>query len=271
MNKLSIDKQKIVLAHLIEGNSIRSIQRITGIDQNTIMRLLVKCGHNAQETLDREIQDVPCRFLELDEIWTYVGIKQGHLPPEEESDRGDQYVFVALDADSKLIPCFLVGKRDKENTVKFINELKEKITPDRVQITTDGWKSYRRAIGRAFNGKVRIDYAQCIKHYETSSAGNGRYAPPQVEWTEKREIFGSPMDDHISTSYVERQNLTMRMQMRRFTRLTNGFSKKIENLRAACSLYFFHYNFMRMHLSLRCTPAMAAGISKNIWEWDAIL
>jgi IS1 family transposase len=269
MNKLSPDKQKIVLSLLIEGNSIRSIQRITGVDQNTVMSLLVRAGTNARTVLDREIKDVPCKFLEIDEIWCFVGTKQAHLRPEElDGERGDQYVFVALDADTKLIPHFLVGKRDRRSTERFLREMKDHIQGGHIQFSTDGWYFYKAAIWRNF---MQADHAQIIKNYALHEKDEHRYSPPDVQWVKKTKCLGNPDMDRVSTSYVERQNLTMRMSMRRFTRLTNAFSKKLDNLVAACSLYFYYYDFMRIHETIRMTPAMAANVTNHIWGWDAVL
>jgi IS1 family transposase len=269
MNKLSPERQKLVLDHLVEGSSIRSIERITGIHQNTIMRLLVACGNRAQDVLDNEIKDVPCKHVELDETWCFVQCKQGHLPIEERGgERGDQYVFVALDAESKLAAFHLIGKRDDETTVRFLQGLKKHIRGGRVQFSTDGFLSYPNAIWNAF---MKADHGQVIKHFGPEIIGERRYSPPKVLSVEKKVRFGNPDPNFISTSYVERQNLTMRMSMRRFTRLTNGFSKKLENLVAACALHFYHYNFMRIHGTLRMTPAMAANLTGSIWDWDAVL
>jgi IS1 family transposase len=268
MNKLRTEKQKLVLSLLTEGNSIRSIERITGVNQNTVMSLLVKTGSAAQSALDAEIKNVPCHYLELDEIWTYIGCKQYHLRPEERSNRGDQYVFVAIDAESKLIPHFTVGKRDEATTVLFLEGLRDRVQSGEIQFSTDGFQCYPYAIWSTFRNAV---HGQVIKSFGIESKGERRYSPPKVISIERISRLGNPVFEHISTSFVERQNLTMRMQMRRFTRLTNGFSKKLENLVAACSLHFYHYNFMRVHESLKMTPAMAAGIAKAPWSWDAIL
>lgn len=269
MNKLKTEKQKLVLSQLTEGNSIRSIQRITGVDQNTVMRLLVRAGMKSQEILDKEIRNVPCRFLELDEIWTFVGIKQGHIPPEERDvERGDQYVFVALDADTKLVPCFLVGKRNADTTDLFLSLLRKRIHTKRLQISTDRYAPYQYLVKEQF---WTADFGQILKVYGPEFKGEKRYSPPQVQRMEKHILSGFPIEDRISTSFVERQNLTMRMQMRRFTRLTNAFSKKLENLVAAVALHFYQYNFMRVHSTLGMTPAMAAGLTNEVWGWDAVL
>jgi len=269
MNKLSKEKQSLVLSHLVEGCSIRSTQRITGVDQNTIMRLLVRAGEQAQGVLANEIIDVPCRFVELDEIWTFVGAKQAHLPVEErDGERGDQYVFIAIDADSKLIPHFTVGKRNDETTRRFVWGLKAHIRRSPVQFSTDAFACYPFAISTAFPGAA---YGQIIKHYGPEIIGEKRYSPAKVTSVKKVRRYGMPNPECISTSYVERQNLTLRMSCRRFTRLTNAFSKKLENLVAACNLYVYHYNFMRIHDTLRMTPAMAANVTNRIWGWDAIL
>ncbi len=269
MNKLSHDKQKLVLNHLAEGSSIRSIQRITGVDQNTIMKLLVKTGAYAHLELNANIHRVPCNRIEIDEIWTFVGIKRDHLPIDErDGERGDKYVFIALDAETKLIPHFLVGKRDDRTTRRFIFELRHRIRNNHVQFSTDGYGGYRYAIADAF---PQADYAQVIKHYVGEGEIERRYSPAKVTYVKKRVYQGNPEMDLVSTSYVERQNLTLRMSCRRFARLTNAFSKKLENLVAACNLYVYHYNFMRIHETLRMTPAMAAGITGKIWDWEPLL
>ena len=271
MNITSKERQIQVLKALVEGNSIRSIERMTGIHRDTIMRLLVRIGDRCQIIMDNEIRGFHSKRIQIDEIWTFIRKKEKKLTREEHFDPnlGDQYVFVALDADTKLIPIFVVGKRTLETTFKFIFGLENKLKGNgRIQLTSDGYKPYIEAIEQAFGGD--IDFAQLVKMFATEY-DSGRYSPPKVTEVLSRVIYGNPDHKHISTSYVERQNLTMRMQIRRFTRLTNGFSKKIENLRAALALHFAHYNFMRIHNTLRVTPAMEAKITNHVWEWREIL
>lgn len=271
MNATPTQRQEMILNTLIEGNSIRSTERITQTHRDTIMRLLVRVGDRCQQIVDTKLTDFHCKRIQADEIWTFVRKKQARLKPEEKigAKYGDQYVFVALDPDSKLVPVFEVGKRDFHTTMIFISKLKEKLKDNgRIQITTDGFKPYISALDTAFVDK--IDYAQLIKIYG-SNRDEARYALPQIQEVISTIIKGNPDREHISTSYVERQNLTMRMHMRRFTRLTNAFSKKLENLKAAVALHFYHYNFMRVHKTLRVTPAMEAKITDHIWDWKVVL
>lgn len=271
MNVTPKEKQIQVLNALIEGCSIRSTERMTGVHRDTITRLLVRTGERCQAIMDKYLRGFHCKKIQVDEIWTFVRKKQKRLRGNERFDPslGDQYVFVALDADSKLIPCFTVGKRNRETTLKFIWELKEKLKGNgRIQLTSDGFQSYIEAIEEAFGAD--IDFAQLIKVFASDYSEPGRYSPPRVTEVLSKIINGFPDPKHICTSFVERQNLTMRMQMRRFTRLTNAFSKKIENLKAALSLHFAWYNFGRIHRTLKVTPAMEAGITDHIWGWKEL-
>jgi len=272
MNRLSMDKQVQVIGALVEGNSIRSIERMTGIHRDTIMRLLVRVGQHCQEIMDRHLRGFHSKFLQADEIWTFVAKKEGRLSQEEKGNTsiGDQYCFVALDAETKLVPTFLVGKRNSETALCFIQNLHQKLNGNgRIQLTTDGLKAYREAVWWTFGGDV--DFAQQIKLYASVNPGPGRYSPPRVAEVVSMRISGHPDERHISTSYVERQNLTMRMAIKRFARLTLAFSKKLENLKAALALHFAHYNFVRVHRTLRVTPAMAAGITDHIWNVEDLV
>ncbi|MCZ6580156.1 MAG: IS1 family transposase [Nitrospirae bacterium] len=272
MNRLSMEKQIQVIGALVEGNSIRSIERMTGIHRDTIMRLLVRVGNHCQEIMDTHLQGFHSKYLQADEIWTFVAKKEGRLSQEEKGNTsiGDQYCFVALDAETKLIPTFLVGKRNSETALCFIQNLHQKLNGNgRIQLTTDGLKAYREAVWWTFGGNV--DFAQQIKLYASVNPGPGRYSPPRVAEVVSTRITGNPVEQHISTSFIERQNLTMRMAIRRFTRLTNAFSKKLENLKAALALHFAHYNFVRVHRTLRVTPAMAAGITDQAWELNKLV
>ena len=263
MNKLTTDKQEMIIRALVEGVSIRSIERMTGVHRDTIMRLLVSVGNTCEQIMDIAMRDLPCKDIEVDEIWSYVGKKQRHVKATDDlNEVGDQWVFVALDSDTKLVPTYKVGKRDLPTTQAFINDLASRLS-NRIQLSSDKLALYVTSVEDSFGGD--IDYGQIVKTYESEPMGPGRYSPPKVVAIEKEYIVGNPDPKKICTSYVERQNLTIRMQMRRFTRLTNAFSKKLENLKAAVALHFTHYNFVRIHSSLRVTPAMEAGIEKNMW------
>ncbi|HEY2406756.1 MAG TPA: IS1 family transposase [Polyangiaceae bacterium] len=269
-NNLSRDKQIAVVAALVEGCSIRSTERMTGVNRETIGTLLVRVGNGCADLLDRTMVNLPCRRLEIDELWAYVQKKQRHVRVEEDASRvGDTWTFVAVDAETKLVPSFMVGKRDAATTEAFIADVARRLS-NRVQITTDGMRKYIDAIGIAFT-ETGVDYAQLHKTYEGEPIGPGRYSPPKVASTEKTPIFGAPIAELVSTSYVERQNLTVRMGVRRYTRLTNAFSKKLENHIAATALHYCHYNFVRRHQTLRCTPAQEAGIAATMWSVDDLL
>lgn len=272
MNVLKREKKIQALNALIEGNSIRSTERMTGVHRDTIMRLLAKTGNKCQKIMDDKVRDFHCKHIQVDEIWSYVLKKDKHLTKEEKlsGQFGSQYCYVAMDAKSKLVPNYLIGKRDLKTSIKFIADLQDKIKNNgRVQITSDGWQAYPEAIELAFGGD--IDFAQLIKVYTGENTDQRRYSPPKIRGILSKIVNGMPNPKHISTSFVERQNLTMRMSIRRFTRLTNAFSKKLENLKAAVALHFYHYNFMRRHRSLRVTPAMAARITDPIWCWEDII
>jgi IS1 family transposase len=263
MNTLKIEKQEAAISALVEGVSIRSVERMTGIHRDTIMRLMLRVGQNCERLLDERMRNLDCKSIEVDEIWSYVGKKQRHITEEDNPVIvGDQWVFVALDADSKLIPSYIVGKRTAANAEAFMKDLAGRLD-NRVQISSDALAAYINAVEEAFG--MNVDYGQVVKAYEAEPLGPGRYSPPEVVGAEKIIISGMPDRTKISTSYVERQNLTIRMQMRRFTRLTNAFSKKLDNLKAAVALHFAHYNFVRIHSSLRMTPAMAAGVTDHLW------
>ena len=263
MNKLSLDKQTAIVSALVEGNSIRSIERMTGVHRDSIMRLGVRVGNSCEKIMDEKMRDLPCKHIQLDEIWCYVGKKERHVNEEDDPSKvGDFYTWVSIDSTTKLIPSYKVGKRDAETGQAFIDDLAGRLA-NRVQLSSDGLHVYMDAVEEAFGADV--DYAQIVKFYEAEPIGPGRYSPPKVVRVKKSHIIGNPDLGITSTSYIERQNLTMRMNMRRFTRLTNGFSKKVENLKAAVSLHFAHYNFVPVHKTLRCTPAMEAGIVNELW------
>ncbi len=269
MNILSAEKRAMAIGALVEGTSIRSVERMTGIHRDTIMRLMVRTGQNCEDIMDSTMNHLQCENIQVDEIWCYVGKKQRHLTKNDNMfEVGDQWVWVALDADSKLIPAYLVGKRSIQNACAFMSDLSERLE-NRVQISSDALSAYVDAVELAFGAEV--DYGQVVKAYEAEPIGPGRYSPPHVIKADRIVVSGRPDVSKISTSYIERQNLTMRMQMRRLTRLTNAFSKKLENLKAAVALHFAHYNFVRVHSSLRVTPAMAAGITDHIWSVKDLL
>lgn len=223
----------------------------------------------AATLLDERMVNLGCEQLQLDELWSFIGKKQRNVTRDDGATIGDAWVYVAIDADTKLIPSFCVGKRTAANTNAFIQDVASRLR-NRVQISTDGLRMYTDAIASTF-GKHGVDYAQIVKSYETEPVGAGRYSPPRVTSTEKTPIFGEPIAEDVSTSYVERSNLTFRMSMRRFTRLTNAFSKKFENHCAAVGLHVAHYNFVRRHSTLRVTPAMAAGVELTMWSMDELL
>jgi IS1 family transposase len=262
-NNLPMEKKIAAVAALAEGTSIRSVERMTGIHRDTIMRLGVRVGQGCTALMDSIMRDLPCERLQLDEIWQYVNKHQGRLTKEDDaSQKGDFYTFVALDADTKLVPAFRVGKRDNYNTICFIEDLAARLT-NRVQVSTDAMFAYAGALERGFG--CQLDYAQIIKVFRATELAPGRYSPPELYTQEKNVVFGNPNPAYISTSYVESQNLTMRMHCRRLTRLTNAYSKKLENFKAAIGLYFGYYNFVKMHSTLRSTPAMAAGVVNELW------
>lgn len=264
-----MERQATAISALVEGNSIRSTERMTGIHRDTIMRLLVQVGDGCAALMDKEMRDLPSERIQVDEIWAYVGKKQRHVTANDNrAEVGDMWTFVALDPDTKLVPTYRVGKRTRTEAQAFMLDLSERLA-NRVQLSSDALRTYIDAVEEAFGADV--DYGQAVKFYEAEPIGPGRYSPPKVARQEKTVIAGNPDQRHISTSLVERQNLTMRMSMRRFTRLTNAFSKKVENLRAAVSLHFAHYNYVRVHKTLRVTPAMAAGVSDRLWSLEELV
>jgi len=263
MNILPFDKQVAAISALSEGCSIRTTERLTGIHRDTIMRLGVRVGQGCKRLHDSLMQNLNIPLLECDEIWGYVGKKQRQTKPGE-TEKGDQYTYIALDATRKTIVSYVTGKRNPETTRAFVNDLWGRIL-NRPQITTDGYGPYIDAIAEAFADGV--DFAQLVKNYsaEHSVQAARRYSPAQVVRVDRQVIHGNPDHRHISTSFVERQNLTLRTQQRRFTRLSSGFSKKLENHCAAVSLYVAHYNLCRVHETIRMTPAMSLGVTDHIW------
>ena len=265
MNRLNTENRSKILAALVEGTSLRAVARMTGVARNTIMRFLVEAGAACAVYQDNALRNLTCKQIQCDEIWSFVGAKDKNIPVDKQGQFGigSVWTWTALDADTKLICSWMVGTRDALAAYDFMQDLAGRLA-NRVQLTTDGHAAYLSAVEYAFGSE--IDYAMLVKIYGESADSEKRYSPAECIGTQRKEITGKPDPKHISTSYVERQNLTMRMHMRRFTRLTNAFSKKLENHVAAISLHFMYYNFVRIHQSLRVTPAMAAGVSEKVWE-----
>ena len=274
MNRLSQAQRTAVVRCLVEGNSIRSTVRLTGVAKNTVTKLLVDLGAASSEYQDRVLRDLPCRRLQCDEIWSFCNAKARNVPEEHrgEFDWGDVWTWTAIDADTKLVPSWLVGDRSSADAIALMDDLRNRLA-NRVQLTTDGHRPYLEAVEGAFGGD--IDYAMLIKLYGNDPGADTRYSPAKCLGIKVEEISGFPDPAAISTSYVERQNLTMRMSMRRFTRLTNAFSRKVDNLAAAVSLHFMYYNFGRPHKTLASpyprTPAMAAGVADHVWRIEEIV
>ena len=272
MNKLTTEKRSQVVGCLVEGMSIRATVRITGVAKNTITKLGLELGRACAEYQDKVFHDLECKKLQCDEIWSFCYAKEKNVPADHKGEwgYGDVYTWTAIDADTKLIPSFFVGRRDAQCAHAFMLDLASRLK-HRIQLTTDGHKPYLQAVDDAFGGD--IDYAMLVKTYGNpqSTTDQRRYSPAECTGIEKIPICGKPDKKEVSTSYIERQNLTMRMSMRRFTRLTNGFSKKIENLECAIALYFMYYNFGRIHQTLRVTPAMEAKITDHVWTLEEII
>lgn len=266
------DKALLAIQLLIEGTSIRSAERITGLHRDTIIRLLILAGERCIALMDTQMRNLRCKRIQADEIWSFIGKKDRNLKVDDPEELGNAWVFVAMDAETKLIPSYMVGKRDHATTYAFLSDLRERIAEEhRFQLTTDGFVFYRRGVEDVFAGQA--DFAQMIKLYgdygQHDSAG--RYSPSPMIETIVKIRDGRPDLRHISTSFVERQNLTIRMAIRRFTRLTNAFSKKLDNHKAACALHFAYYNFCRIHQTLRVTPAMEAGLANHTWKLAELL
>jgi IS1 family transposase len=269
MNKLSTAKRVAVVSALVESCSIRSTVRMTGVSKNTIVKLLIELGAACTKYQDETLRNLPCKRLQCDEIWSFVGGKDKNISQEKKAaGLGSVWTWTAIDADTKLIASWLVGSRDAQSAYEFMQDVAGRLR-GRVQLTTDGHRPYLEAVEAAFG--MDIDYAVLQKIYGQDTNPEKRYSPAVCLGCEVKEITGSPDPKHISTSYVERQNLTMRMSMRRFTRLTNAFSKKVENHAAAIALYFMYYNFGRIHQTLRVTPAMEAGVAHHVWSVEEIV
>ena len=271
MNRLNFQKRAQILGCLVEGNSLRATARMTDTAINTVVKLLVDTGKACAEYQNRVLRNLKCKRLQCDEIWSFCYAKAKNVPEDKKGQfgYGDVWTWTAICAESKLVPSWFVGNRDAETANEFMEDLASRFA-HKIQLTTDGLKVYIDAVEGAFG--ANIDYAMLVKIYgeSTEQKVEKRYSPAQYTGSEARVITGNPDRKNISTSYAERQNLTMRMSMRRFTRLTNGFSKKIENLAHAVSLHFMYYNFARIHQTLRVTPAMEAGVSDHVWNLEEI-
>ena len=270
MNRMPLAKRAQILGFLVEGMSLRAASRLADCSINTVTKLLVDVGTACAEYQDGALRNLPCKRIQCDEIWSFVGSKQKNVPAERQGEFGvgDVWTWTAICADTKLIASWMVGSRDGDAARAFMGDLAGRLA-NRIQLTTDGHRVYLDAVEEAFAWEV--DYAMLVKQYgEPSTSPERKYSPSQYVGAKKIKVTGHPLKKDVSTSYVERQNLTMRMSMRRFTRLTNAFSKKVDNHMHAVALHFMHYNFGRIHKTLRVTPAMEAGIADHVWSLEEI-
>ena len=269
MNKLSTEKRAQIIGMLVEGNSLRSTSRMADVSINTVTKLLVDIGQACSDYQYKTLVNLPCTKIQVDEIWAFCYAKQKNVPSAKAAPdgAGDIWTWIAICADTKLIPSWLIGDRTLDSATLFIDDLKSRLS-NRIQLTSDGLKAYVQAVDDAFG--MDVDYAILHKLYGDSGEGQKRYSPAACVGIDKKTINGNPDSQFVSTSYVERQNLTMRMGMRRFTRLTNGFSKKAENHGHAVALHFMYYNFARIHKTLKVTPAMEAGVTDKLWSLEDI-
>lgn len=269
MNKLTAADRAKIINCLVEGCSLRATQRMTGFAKKTVARLQIEIGQACAAYSDKIMRNLKCKVIQVDEVWTFTYCKQANIPEALQDDEsiGDTWTWISIDADSKLIPSWHIGKRDSVAAQHFIHDLAGRLA-NRVQMTSDGHRPYLEAVESAFGAE--IDYSMLVKLYGKPQGNETRYSPPVCIGAKKRKMIGKPDRSLISTSYVERQNLTLRMSSRRFTRLTNAFSKKLENHKWGCALYFFHYNFCRIHQTLRVTPAMEAGITDHVWSLEEV-
>jgi IS1 family transposase len=270
MNRLTRDDRARILHLLCEGQSIRAVTRLTGASKNTVTKLVVDAGRACAGYQDRVLRNLPCTNVQVDEIWNFVYAKQANVGTAKAApaNAGDVWTWTAICADTKLLCTWLIGARDAECAETFMLDLRDRLA-NRVQLTSDGHRPYLTAVHSAFGAD--IDYAMLVKLYGADPAGEKRYSPAKCIGARKTRIMGNPDHDKISTSYAERQNLTMRMHMRRFTRLTNAFSKKVENHSYAVALHAMYYNFVRVHQTLRVSPAMAAGVTTRLWEMSDVV
>lgn len=270
MNKLNTQKRAQILALIAEGNSIRAITRLTGCSKNTVTKFMVDAGCAVAAYQDSVMRNLTCKKVQVDEIWAFCYAKQKNVATAKAAPEGagDIWTWVAIDADTKLIPSWYVGSRDAGAAHEFMQDVAGRMA-NRIQLTSDGYKPYLQAVEDAFGND--IDFAQLVKMYGDSVEGQKRYSPAECTGCIKRKVTGNPEKKNVSTSYAERQNLSMRMGNRRMTRLTNGFSKKFENHAHAMALYFMHYNFVRIHQTLKVTPAMAAGVTDTLWSFEDVV
>jgi len=264
-NVLPIEKQAVAIGALCEGNSIRSVERMTGIHRDTVMRLGVRVGEACRNLLDETMRELPCAKLELDEQWGFIGKKQRNVREGDSAELGDVWTWVAVDPDTKAVPVFRVGKRDASTANAFVADVAARMK-NRIQLSTDGLALYVPAVEAAFGGEV--DYGSIVKTFRTTD-GEGRYSPGEMQTAVRKTISGEEF--RACTSYVERVNLTTRLHMKRLARLTLGFSKKLENFKAATALHFAYYNFVKSHSAIRCTPAMALGVSSRLWKVEDLV
>lgn len=264
MNTLPIEKKTLVLSLLCEGQSVRATSRIANVSPVTVLKLLLEAGGKAME----KMVSLQSNYIQVDEAWSYVGKKQKKTTPLDDDEMGDQYVFVAMDSETKLVPAFSVGKRTGAMALSFMDELHYRII-NRFQLSTDAFAPYFNVVDTVFGEDV--DYGQIHKEYREETKGEKRYSPGQIIRVTIKSLLGYPERKRISTSHIEQQNLTIRMQMRRFTRLTNAFSKSLKHHKAAIALHFYFYNFVRIHETLRVTPAMEAKITNRLWNFSDLL
>jgi len=264
-NVLLKDKQIAVIGALAEGSSIRSIERLTGVHRDTIMRLGVRAGKGCELLMDSKMQDLGCRYLQFDEVWGFIGKKERHLRLDDDPTYGDVWTYCAIDSETKLVPSFKCGKRNLDTTTAFVQDVASRMR-NRVQISTDALHGYAEAVERSFGADV--DYGQIVKVYTHDAAQHPerKYSAPSFASAMRRPITGEPEMELVSTSHIERLNATTRLHVKRLSRLTLAFSKKLENFQAAVALRFAYYNFVRRHNTLRCTPAMAAGVERDFWS-----